>query len=255
MFLFLFINYRPKKIKNKIDESNDLEVDTLSTEVSKVSNELAAIMDDFVNITIGKKYAYKIKIDKTSHDPNGPNAFPIKIIDKQTNTEVKQLDCCTSRLSASKSSESVANIFDNFLTTKSSTTTTTSKSKKLGIKIIKKKGKEEEEEEEDKIIKNIGDNVNNNTAKIPKEDNNIVDNHEPSAAAKASNPPAAAAVSSVVDVPTTLPTTADEDLEKMSISSEDFNEIFQEEINEINHPTTTTNIMMDNVSNNTTGNK
>ena len=255
MFLFLFINYRPKKIKNKIDESNDLEVDTLSTEVSKVSNELAAIMDDFVNITIGKKYAYKIKIDKTSHDPNGPNAFPIKIIDKQTNTEVKQLDCCTSRLSASKSSESVANIFDNFLTTKSSTTTTTttSKSKKL-IKIIKKKGKEEEEEEEDKIIKNIGDNVNN-TAKIPKEDNNIVDNHEPPAAAKASNPPAAA-VSSVVDVPTTLPTTADEDLEKMSISSEDFNEIFQEvEINEINQPTTNNNNIMDNVSNNTTGNK
>ena len=231
-----------------------MEVDTLSTEVSKVSNELAAIMDDFVNITIGKKYAYKIKIDKTSHDPNGPNAFPIKIIDKQTNTEVKQLDCCTSRLSASKSSESVANIFDNFLTTKSSTTTTTSKSKKLGIKIIKKKGKEEEEEE-DKIIKNIGDNVNNNTAKIPKEDNNIVDNHEPPAAAKASNPPAAA-VSSVVDVPTTLPTTADEDLEKMSISSEDFNEIFQEvEINEINQPTTNNNNIMDNVSNNTTGNK
>ena len=142
MFLFLFINYRPKKIKNKIDESNDLEVDILSTEVSKVSNELAAIMDDFVNITIGKKYAYKIKIDKTSHDPNGPNAFPIKIIDKQTNTEVKQLDCCTSRLSASKSSESVANIFDNFLTTKSSTTTTTtSKSKKLGIKSLKRKEK------------------------------------------------------------------------------------------------------------------
>ena len=47
-----------------------------------------------------------------------------------------------------------------------------------------------------------------------------------------------------------------QDLEKMSISSEDFNEIFQEvEINEINQPTTTNNNIMDNVSNNTTGNK
>jgi len=148
---------------------------------------------------------------------------------------VKQLDCCTSRLSASKSSESVANIFDNFFTT-TATTTTTEKSKRL---IKNNKKKEKGVEKEDKAMKVSGDNVNSTVAAIPKEDKNVVKNID--AADKANNPAAV------------------EDLDIMSLSSGGFSVIFrEEEMNEKNilannNDENNNNNVMDIVNRNTTG--
>ena len=126
-------------------------------------------MDNFVTITADKKSQYKVIMLKSIHKTNGPNAFPITIIEKETNEEVKRLDCCSSRLSASKSTELVANIFD--IETIITTNTNNNTKSKRGGRLLKNSGKKPDDN-----INGMKESAENKTALAISTENNLVDN-------------------------------------------------------------------------------
>jgi hypothetical protein len=128
-------------------------------------------MDNFVTITADKKSQYKVIMLKSIHKTNGPNAFPITIIEKETNEEVKRLDCCSSRLSASKSTELVANIFD--IETIITTNTNNNTKSKRGGRLLKNSGKKPDDN-----INGMKESAENKTALAISTENNLVDSNK-----------------------------------------------------------------------------
>jgi len=106
-----------------------LQVDALQSSVTDVTNALKDILYGLIDVSKLVNSKFKIEIDISNHDPNGPNAFPLKIVDKKSKEIVKIIDCCKARyISKAKSScSATVGLFDNF--TKPITVITTNKKK------------------------------------------------------------------------------------------------------------------------------
>jgi len=138
----IIIIYRDKQKNSERMEIFSLEVDTLQSSVTDVTNALKALISGLIDVSKLANSKYRIEIDTAHHDPNGPSSFPIKIIEKKTRKEVKSIDCCRARhISKTKSSScSAEGLFDNF--TKPITTTSNNKKQNKNNKKVEESSKD-----------------------------------------------------------------------------------------------------------------
>lgn len=126
----MIIIHRDKQKNSDIIEIYSLRVDALQSSVTDVTNALKDIIYGLIDVSKLANSKFKIEIDIPNHDPNGPNVFPLKIVDKKSKEMVKNIDCCRARyISKAKSScSATVGLFDNF--TKPITTGITTNNKK-----------------------------------------------------------------------------------------------------------------------------